>query len=205
MTWLFLLLRSREENEVESFLNQLSPADSPWSLSLMKPEDLLEVRLRWFYTKTKFTNAKNAENPFIHFFFFLVCFSTQSVNWFCCSFWDQAPAVLWSGPQEAAGGHRVFQQIRRVPALQSQTHVHLLLPPPNAECENEVWHLTTHPKATLCFKSTLNSMFCLFDPVNPVKLFSLLHSGVGGDTERVNLLLQQYMCPSVLNSWPSPL
>ncbi|XP_078024476.1 uncharacterized protein LOC144463584 [Epinephelus lanceolatus] len=30
-------------------------------------------------------------------------------------------------------------------------------------------------------------------------------SGVGGDTERVNLLLKQYMCPSVYNNWPTDL
>ncbi|KAM8751078.1 uncharacterized protein AB9X84_012760 isoform 1-T2 [Acanthopagrus schlegelii] len=28
-------------------------------------------------------------------------------------------------------------------------------------------------------------------------------STVGGDTERVNLLLKQYMCPSVYNNWPT--
>lgn len=30
-----------------------------------------------------------------------------------------------------------------------------------------------------------------------------VHSTVGGDTERVNLLLRQYMCPSVYNNWPT--
>ncbi|MED6281511.1 hypothetical protein CHARACLAT_022346 [Characodon lateralis] len=28
-------------------------------------------------------------------------------------------------------------------------------------------------------------------------------SGVGGDVEKVNLLLKQYMCPSVYNNWPT--
>ncbi|KAK5866857.1 hypothetical protein PBY51_011398 [Eleginops maclovinus] len=30
-------------------------------------------------------------------------------------------------------------------------------------------------------------------------------SGVGGDVERVNLLLNQYMCPSVFNNWSADL
>ncbi|KAI4788028.1 hypothetical protein KUCAC02_036109, partial [Chaenocephalus aceratus] len=30
-------------------------------------------------------------------------------------------------------------------------------------------------------------------------------SGVGGDVERVNLLLRQYMCPSVFNNWSAAL
>ncbi|KAF0040325.1 hypothetical protein F2P81_006223 [Scophthalmus maximus] len=30
-------------------------------------------------------------------------------------------------------------------------------------------------------------------------------SGVGADVERVNLLLKQYMCPSVYNNWPTDL
>lgn len=79
------------------------------------------------------------------------CFFLQIkvIHWFCCSFCDQATAVSWAGPQETVGGHWVFQQICRVPAFQSQTHLHLLLPPPNAECQNEVWDLTAHSNATL--------------------------------------------------------
>ncbi|RVE71321.1 hypothetical protein OJAV_G00050620 [Oryzias javanicus] len=30
-------------------------------------------------------------------------------------------------------------------------------------------------------------------------------SGVGGDVEKVNSLLKQYMCPSVYNNWPTDL
>ncbi|KAM4553128.1 uncharacterized protein V3H82_017614 isoform 1-T1 [Fundulus diaphanus] len=30
-------------------------------------------------------------------------------------------------------------------------------------------------------------------------------SGVGGDVERVNLLLKQYMCPSMYSNWPTDL
>ncbi|KAG7522259.1 hypothetical protein JOB18_017690 [Solea senegalensis] len=30
-------------------------------------------------------------------------------------------------------------------------------------------------------------------------------SGEGGDVERVNLLLKQYMCPSIFNNWPTDL
>lgn len=51
----FLSCDSREENEVESFLNQLRPADAPWSLSLMKPEDTLEAQLRWAHTHKQHT------------------------------------------------------------------------------------------------------------------------------------------------------
>lgn len=36
-------------------------------------------------------------------------------------------------------------------------------------------------------------------------LFFFFHSGVGGDVEKVNLLLKQYMCPSVYNNWPTDL
>ncbi|XP_077938024.1 uncharacterized protein LOC144383623 isoform X2 [Gasterosteus aculeatus] len=31
------------------------------------------------------------------------------------------------------------------------------------------------------------------------------NSGAGGDSEKVNLLLKQYMCPSVYDSWPTDL
>ncbi|KAM7003250.1 uncharacterized protein LKV04_004353 [Tautogolabrus adspersus] len=34
---------------------------------------------------------------------------------------------------------------------------------------------------------------------------SVKKSGVGGDVEKVNLLLKQYMCPSVFNNWPNDL
>ncbi|TMS05870.1 hypothetical protein E3U43_005120 [Larimichthys crocea] len=37
------------------------------------------------------------------------------------------------------------------------------------------------------------------------RMQSVKKSGVGGDMERVNLLLKQYMCPSVYNNWPTDL
>ncbi|KAK2880570.1 hypothetical protein Q8A73_023268 [Channa argus] len=37
------------------------------------------------------------------------------------------------------------------------------------------------------------------------RMQSVKKSGTGGDMERVNLLLKQYMCPSVYNNWPSDL
>ncbi|KAM7415375.1 hypothetical protein PAMA_019956 [Pampus argenteus] len=36
------------------------------------------------------------------------------------------------------------------------------------------------------------------------RMQSVKKSAVGGDTEKVNLLLKQYMCPSIYN-WPSDL
>lgn len=50
----------------------------------------------------------------------------------------QAAPVCRAGPPEAAGRHRVLQQIRRVPALQSQTQLHLLLPAAYAGRQKEV-------------------------------------------------------------------
>ncbi|XP_038561768.1 uncharacterized protein LOC119893589 [Micropterus salmoides] len=37
------------------------------------------------------------------------------------------------------------------------------------------------------------------------RMESVKKSGVGGDMERVNLLLKQYMCPSVYNNWATDL
>ncbi|KAL6106244.1 uncharacterized protein ACO6RY_10163 [Pungitius sinensis] len=37
------------------------------------------------------------------------------------------------------------------------------------------------------------------------RMQSVRRSGAGGDSERVNLLLKQYMCPSVYDSWPTDL
>lgn len=46
MLWGGLSCDLRDEDEVESFLTQLRHMDAPWSLSLMKPEDALEVQLK---------------------------------------------------------------------------------------------------------------------------------------------------------------
>ncbi|XP_077938023.1 uncharacterized protein LOC144383623 isoform X1 [Gasterosteus aculeatus] len=37
------------------------------------------------------------------------------------------------------------------------------------------------------------------------RMQSVRRSGAGGDSEKVNLLLKQYMCPSVYDSWPTDL
>lgn len=50
----------------------------------------------------------------------------------------QAAAVCRFGPQEAAGRHRVLQQVRRVPAIESQTQLHLLIPATHAERQEKV-------------------------------------------------------------------
>lgn len=48
----------------------------------------------------------------------------------------------------------------------------------------------------LCvFIRTCQHVFCVV----------FVHSAVGADTEKVNLLLKQYMCPSVYNNWPTDL
>lgn len=119
--------------------------DAPWSLSLMKPEDALEVQLKWVHMKKEKHQSGPENEPHSH----LIKTNAQvkGLNlpwkWFCSSFCDQAAAVSWSGPQEAAGGHRVLQQICRVPAFQSQTQLHLCLPAPYAGCQDEVWDSNT--------------------------------------------------------------
>lgn len=60
----------------------------------------------------------------------------------------QAAAVHGSGPQEAAGRHRVLQQIRRVPEIQSQTKLHLRLPAPHAGRQDEVRDHTSQTRHT---------------------------------------------------------
>lgn len=57
--------------------------------------------------------------------------------------WDvgvvlQAAAVCWAGAPEAARRHRVLQQIRRVPEVKGQTQLHVRLPAPHAERQEEV-------------------------------------------------------------------
>lgn len=55
-----------------------------------------------------------------------------------CLWWLQAAAVYWSRPQEAAGRPGVLQQIRRVPAIEGQTQLHLRLPAAHAGLQEEV-------------------------------------------------------------------
>lgn len=79
----------RDEDEVESFLTQLRHMDAPWSLSLMKPEDALEVRLKWVHTKKGKHQSGPKKTSSIHIKLRQM-FSSHGLNWpwkwFCSIF-----------------------------------------------------------------------------------------------------------------------